>query len=162
MPSSIAHGLAALALGALVYPAERARLYGVAAAGAVLLDIDAIGRPFGLGDVGWLGGHRALTHSVPFAVGLAVLAVAAMCRGDHWRGRRIGVWAFFTLAFALHGVLDAFTTYGEGVMFLAPFSMWRYKSPWQPIHGVVPEIVAIWVPALGTIWHASRGKAQSS
>jgi membrane-bound metal-dependent hydrolase YbcI (DUF457 family) len=161
MPSSIAHGLAAVALGALFYPAERARIYGVGAAGAVLLDTDAIGRPFGL-DTGWLGGHRALTHSVPFAVALAVVTVAAVCRGDDWRGRRVGAWAFFTLAFALHGVLDALTTYGEGVMFFAPFSLWRYKSPWQPIHGVIPEIVAIWLPALGIFWHASRGKAQNT
>ena len=56
MPSSVAHGLAAIALGTLFYPSERARLYATAAAGSVLLDIDALGRPFGLGDVGWLGG----------------------------------------------------------------------------------------------------------
>jgi len=156
MPSSVAHGLAAAALGAAFYPGERSRLYATAAAGAVLLDVDAIGRPFGLGDLSWLGGHRALTHSLPFAAGLALVAVAAACRGGHWQGRRVGAWAYFALAFALHGALDAFTTYGEGVMFLAPFSAWRFKTPWQPLHGILPEIVAIWVPALCIIWYRRR------
>src|SRR5262245_51823370 len=114
MPSSIAHGLAAVALGAVIYPTEGSRLYVPAAAGAVLLDVDAIGRPFGLGDVSWLGGHRALTHSLPFAAALALVAVVAVCRGDRWRGRRIGAWAYFALAFALHGALDALAAYGDG------------------------------------------------
>jgi membrane-bound metal-dependent hydrolase YbcI (DUF457 family) len=158
MPSSIAHGLAAAALGAVFYPAERSRVYVTAAAGAALLDLDAIGRPFGLGDVSWLGGHRTLTHGLPFAGALAVAAVALACRGSHWQGRRFGVWAYFALAFALHGALDALATYGEGVMFLAPFSAWRYKAPWQPFHGIVPEVVAVWLPALALIWYQRRGR----
>lgn len=156
MPSSVAHGLAAVALGAALYPAERPRLYAVAAAGAALLDVDAAGRPLGLGDIAWLGGHRALTHSLAFAAALALAAVAVACRGAHWHRRRLGAWAYFALAFALHGAADAFTTYGEGVTFLAPFSAWRYKAPWQPFHGILPEIVAIWVPALCIIWYRRR------
>jgi membrane-bound metal-dependent hydrolase YbcI (DUF457 family) len=31
-------------------------------------DLDASGRLWGSGDVQWLGGHRAFTHSVVFAV----------------------------------------------------------------------------------------------
>jgi len=156
MPSSVAHGLAAVALGAALYPAERARFYAVAATGAVLLDVDAIGRPFGVGDLTWLGGHRALTHSLPFAATLALIAVAVACRGTHWQRRRFGAWAYFALAFMLHGALDAFTSYGEGVMFIAPFSTWRYKASWQPLHGILPEIVAIWVPALSVLWYRRR------
>ena len=156
MPSSVAHGLAAVALGTVLYPEERARLYGVAAAGSVLLDVDAVGRPLGLGDIGWLGGHRAFTHSLTFAATLALAALAVACRGPHWHRRRLGAWAYLALAFALHGALDAFTTYGEGVMFLAPFSVWRYKASWQPLHGLLPEMVAIWVPALYIIWYRRR------
>ena len=151
MPSSVAHGLAAAALGILFYPAERPRLYIATAAGAVLLDLDAIGRPFGLGDVGWLGGHRALTHSLPFAAALAIVMVAAICRGDHWQSRRVGVWAYFALAIALHGVFDALTTYGEGVMFFAPVSTLRIKSPWLPLDDILPEVVLIWAPAIYVI-----------
>jgi membrane-bound metal-dependent hydrolase YbcI (DUF457 family) len=156
MPSSIAHGLTAVAVGTVFYPAERTRLFAAAAAGAVLLDVDAIGRPFGRGDVMWLGGHRALTHSVAFAATLAAFAVGAMCRDRAWHRRRFGAWAYFALAFALHGVLDALTPYGGGVMFLAPFSPWRYKAPWQPFHGLFPEIVGIWLPAIAAMWIRRR------
>jgi membrane-bound metal-dependent hydrolase YbcI (DUF457 family) len=156
MPSSVAHGLAGVALGALLYPRERARLYATAAAGAVLLDIDALGRPFGLGDLGWLGGHRGLTHSLPFSAALATAALIAASRGPDWRGRRLGAWAYFALAFALHGALDALTTYGEGVMFLAPFSTWRYKAPWQPFHRIMPEVIGVWLPALAILWYRRR------
>ena len=156
MPSSVAHGLTAVALGTLFYPAERARLYTAAAAGAVSLDIDAIGRPFGLGDLYWLGGHRALTHSLAFAAVLAALLVLAACRGAEWRGRRLAAWGYFALALAVHGALDALTTYGDGVMFLAPFSSWRYKAPWQPFHGILPEVLAVWLPALAIVWYRRR------
>ena len=156
MPSSVAHSLTAVALGAVFYPAERARLYAAAAAAAVLLDIDAIGRPFGLGDVTWLGGHRALTHSLPFAAALAAILVLAACRRADWQARRLGVWAYFALAFALHGVLDALTTYGEGVMFFAPFSASRYKAPWQPFHRILPEVIGVWLPALAIVWYRRR------
>jgi membrane-bound metal-dependent hydrolase YbcI (DUF457 family) len=79
----------------------------------VLLDLDAIGRPFGSGDVAWLGGHRALTHSLTFAAALAIAGVAGACRGPQWQGRRLGAWAYLALAFALHGALDALTTYAR-------------------------------------------------
>ncbi len=161
MPSSIAHGLVAAALGAVFYPNERWRFYITAAGGAALLDLDAIGRPFGLGDVSWLGGHRALTHGLPFAAALALAAVALAGRGSHWQGRRLGAWAYFALAFALHGALDALTTYGDGVMFLAPFSAWRYKASWQPFHGIGPEVVAVWLPALALVWYRRRGRRVS-
>ena len=156
MPSSVAHGLTAVALGAVFYPAERARLYAAAAAGAVLLDIDAIGRPFGLGDLSWLGGHRALTHSLPFAAALAAIVVLPMCRGPNWHGRRLGAWAYFALAFALHGALDALTTYGDGVVFLAPFSASRYKAPWHPFDRILPEVLGVWLPALAITWYRRR------
>lgn len=156
MPSSVAHALNAVALGRVVYPNEAARLYWVAAAGAILLDLDALGRPFGLGDVSWLGGHRALTHSLPFAIALAGLAVGVACRGSRWQARRSGAWAYLFLAFALHGVLDAFTAYGEGVMLFAPFHDARYQASWRPLHGVLPEMLGVWVPMLGLIWWRRR------
>jgi inner membrane protein len=156
MPSSVAHALTAVALGRAVYPSERNRLSWVAVAGAVLLDLDAVGRPFGWGDVQWLGGHRALTHSLPFAAALGLAAIGVACSASEWRERRLGAWAFFAVVFALHGVLDAFTTYGQGVMFFAPFDETRYQSPWRPIRGVFPEIAGIWLPALAFIWWRGR------
>ncbi|MGQ0767145.1 MAG: hypothetical protein ACT4OZ_15970 [Gemmatimonadota bacterium] len=38
--------------------------------------------------------------------------------------------------------------YGEGVMFLAPFTVHRFQSPWLPFHGILPKIVGICGPQL--------------
>src|SRR5688500_684011 len=106
MPSSFAHGFAALALGAAILPRpipRRLAITGVAC--AVLLDLDAIGRPFGHGDVMWLGGHRALTHSVFFSVivaGLLTVLWKGLASGVHaprWR-----IFAFLASAMIAHGV----------------------------------------------------------
>ena len=161
MPSSIAHALTAVAIGTVVLPRERlSRLHLIAAAGAVMLDLDAIGRPFGLGDVGWLGGHRAITHSIPFALTLALFTVLSRWRqqNDLSRGRVLMVLAF---AFMSHGLLDTLTSYGEGVMLFAPFSLARISSPWQPISGVAAEVVGIWLPAsvLLLLHHRSHRRA---
>lgn len=161
MPSSVAHGLAAVAVCLSTRPAERPRFYAAAALGTVLLDVDAIGRPFGLGDIEWLGGHRALTHGLPFAAALALGTLAVVARGANSAGHRLGVWTSLFCAYALHGVLDAATTYGDGVMFLAPFWTWRYKAAWQPFHGVLPEVVGVWVPSLAVIWYGARRRADA-
>ena len=71
--------------------------------------------------------------------------------------------AFFFLATASHGLLDALTDGGLGVAFFAPFSDERYFFPWRPI-AVSPisvrrfftgrgldvlasELVVVWMPA---------------
>ena len=149
MPSSIGHGLAAAAVTRALWPHNQPRrLVLTAVLSAVLLDVDAIGRPFGLGDLMFLGGHRALIHSLPFAALLGTTLVLAFYRRAEFNGMRPRIWIAIVLAVATHGVLDAFTTYGAGVMFFAPFSDARFKAPWLPFRGVLPEIVGIWVPAL--------------
>src|SRR5687767_8025007 len=137
MPSSVAHGLTALALGTALLPERRARplvLTGIAC--AVLLDIDAVGRPFGRGDIAWLGGHRALTHSIFFAVAVGLgltflwrhrLSTATL----RWRAA-----VYLVAAMIAHGVFDAFTGYGEGVAFFAPFSWRRFAAGWEPFDGL--------------------------
>jgi inner membrane protein len=155
MPSSIAHGLAAAAVISLAYrgrpPAGALR---AAVACAVLPDVDAIGRPFGIGDVGWLGGHRALTHSLAFAAALGG-AVAAMAFRHRpalaGRGSRATLAAWLAVATALHGALDALSTYGEGIELLAPFTDVRVKAPWQPFDAILPEMLLVWLPALAVL-----------
>ncbi|MGQ0767143.1 MAG: metal-dependent hydrolase [Gemmatimonadota bacterium] len=162
MPSSIAHGLTAAAIGFAFFPDERPRrVIAIAAVGAVLLDVDAVGRPFGLGDLAFLGGHRALTHSPVFALLLGSVIVAVAYRGSTWQSQQLRICLCLSLAFVAHGVLDAFTAYGEGVMFLAPFSAHRFKAPWLPFRGILPEIVGIWLPMAGLISY-NRWRARSS
>ena len=156
MPSSMAHGLAALTVAHLAFPSAPPRyLYVSAAACAVLPDLDAIGRPFGAPDIQWLGGHRALTHSVAFAAALAFLVGAVLFRGAE-RRTRISRMICLAVATAMHGALDALTTYGDGVEFFAPFTTRRYKAPWQPLHSIGSEIVLVWLPALTLIWYLRR------
>lgn len=156
MPSSIGHALVAGAVGAVMAPAQTTRRYWIAGiACAIVLDIDAIGRPFGRGDVDFLGGHRALTHSVPFAVMLGMVVTATTLRAVRWNGERVRIMAYLVLATMLHGALDAFASYGEGVAFLLPFSATRFASPWQPLRAL-NEIWLVWLPTtlviLGVRW----------
>jgi len=172
MASSIGHAAAALTIAAALRPAGRMprRFWWLAAAAGVLPDVDALGRPFGAGDLAWLGGHRAFSHSIVFAalLGIVLAAVArrAVPRGgaqpdDASVGR---LWLAFVLAGASHGLLDTLTSYGEGVALLAPMSWARFSAPWHPldpaaaagghtgpaqlVYGLLNEAAWIWLPAL--------------
>ena len=149
MPSSVGHALTALAFGAVVLPrCTHWRIWAAGAASAVLLDIDAVGRPIGYGDVQWLGGHRGFTHSIVFGLGLSTVMLAMNRR---WEGRfptGLRLFMFFAVSTIAHALLDMVTTYGQGVALFAPFSWARIKSHWQPLHGIWPEITAIWIPSM--------------
>ena len=130
------------------------RLLAAITIAAAAVDLDAVGRPFGRGDVAWLGGHRTLTHSLTFALVLGVaIGFAAWLGSDR---RRWGTWGLVAAcAIATHGLLDAMTTYGGGVAFLAPWSWARYKFAWQPLSGVWPEVLGLWLPSVALLWWAS-------
>jgi inner membrane protein len=159
MPSSIGHALAAVALGGAFAPSNATRRFWIAGAlCAVLPDIDAVGRPFGRGDLALLGGHRALTHSLLFAVVLSFAVTWMLFRGDGWGGYRLRVGVLLFLATISHGVLDAFASYGEGVGFFQPFTAIRYASPWRPLTPL-NEVWFIWLPAvlvLALAWFRRR------
>jgi inner membrane protein len=141
MPSIVAHAVAGAALGSAFSPSHRTRRVWIAAAiCAALPDIDALGRPFGnLGYESFFGGHRGFTHSVAFAVLLGALVVWGFFRDSRWKRVRPQLWATFALATASHGVLDAFSTIGNGVAFWAPFSWTHYEFVWKPLGEVGPE-----------------------
>jgi inner membrane protein len=163
MPSSIAHASVAILLSPILGagPVSR-RLLGITAFAAVLPDIDAIGRPFGHGDIAALGGHRAVTHSVFFAV-TAAAAIAFVMSRDNPDENRWRIGCYVAAVVLSHGVLDAFTTYGEGVAFFAPLSLHRWKSPWQPLAGLFTELVWIWFPAtlIYQFWLRARIRRQA-
>ena len=161
MPSSVAHGLTALALGTALLPARAPRrlLYaGIAA--AVLLDVDAIGRPFGRGDLEWLGGHRALTHSLIFAAALGAGLTLLWRQSQRTTSEQLRVYAFFVSAMVSHGVLDAFTDYGEGIAFLAPLTWRRFDAPWAPFQGLWEEVVIVWLPAWLVVRYIAHRRAR--
>lgn len=154
MPSSVSHGLAATLVAIAAAPAApRRALITSAVLGAVAMDLDAVGRPFGLGDLMWLGGHRGFTHSVPFALGLATVVAAFRFRGDPARSR---IAAALAIAYLTHGLLDALTSYGSGIMYWAPLSAERYRAPRRPLRGR-NEVYMIWAPAVtALLWMRAR------
>ena len=72
--------------------------------------------------------HRGLTHSLVFAV-LCGAAAAAFARTLH--ARPLIAFLFISIATASHGLIDAFTTGGPGILFFWPFSEERYFMPLQ-------------------------------
>jgi len=160
MPTILSHPAVPLALGAgLGARAIPPRLLAAGVVACVLPDADVIGHALG---VPWGSdfAHRGFTHSLPFALGLALLGAAA------WR--RLGappltVLSFLFAAGASHGLLDACTNGGSGIALLWPLSSERYFAPFRVIEvspiGVVrflsargldvlaSELVWVWLPA---------------
>jgi inner membrane protein len=116
----------AVALGAGRVPPA---LTVAACVASVLPDIDSLGYAAGV-PYGHTFGHRGFTHSLFFALLIALLSVPL--------ARRLGATPVMTftivlLAAASHGLLDAMTTGGLGVAFFSPFSNERYFLPWRRI-----------------------------
>ncbi len=122
-------GLALADLAAGRYADARLRVAGALC--AALPDADTLLMRFGGVAYEDPWGHRGITHGLPFAFALAVLVAVLF-----FRGRVLPLWratlALF-LAIASQGVLDAMTTGGLGVAFLAPFDPERFFAPWTPI-----------------------------
>ena len=164
MPTPISHAAVGLAIGACTAPTPpHKRVYLAAAACAALPDIDVL----------WSSGlppsspfaHRALTHSILFAVVATIVITSAAFR--HNRARLA-----ITLGLALlsHSCLDAMSTYSLGIAFLAPFSAHRFRFPWTPLgrpdEMVVRQLVveSLWVllPALLLAWIGWRVRSRSA
>jgi inner membrane protein len=150
MASSWTHAAGAVAIAATIVPKSvPRRVWVVVALCAVLPDVDAIGRPFGGGDVTWLGGHRALTHSLLFAATLSALVNVTVLRLASGVQAKLVLWLALTLAIASHGALDSLTSYGEGIQFLAPFTDARYWSPWRLLGGGIVRDSIVFVALYG-------------
>lgn len=163
MASLISHAVVALGIGtAFARPGIAKHVWILGAICSAVPDIDVIGFRFGI-HYGDFWGHRGFTHSLLFAAILATLAtVLGFVHGSPGLSR-FSLWAYFFLAAASHGFLDAMTNGGLGVAFFSPFNNARYFLPWRPI-AVSPisamrffserglavlrsELVWIWIPA---------------
>jgi len=162
MASAFSHAIVALAVGKAFQNKElRWRELFLGALCSVVPDLDVIGFHFGIqyGDV-W--GHRGLTHSVVFAALLAGSLVALWYRGKP-AVALTGLFLYFFICTASHGMLDAMTNGGLGVAFFSPFDTTRYFFPLRPVlvspigigeffseYGVrvmVSEAAWIWLPS---------------
>src|SRR6185503_11627505 len=111
MPTAITHAFAALALGK-TFSARRmpARFWLLSMACAALPDLDTGLFAYGV-HYEEMWGHRGMMHSLLFAAVLALIVVSwAFRREAPWMSRRWwGLFAFFFLVTASHGLLDALT-----------------------------------------------------
>jgi inner membrane protein len=136
------------------------RLLFFAAFCAVLPDFDTIGFKLGISYASqW--GHRGFTHSITFAVAVALLA---MCFSRPLKSR---AWVVFLLTFVAvvsHPLLDMLTSGGLGVALYWPYSNERVFFDVRPIAvspiGIVnfftergwrvikSELLWVWLPSV--------------
>ena len=158
MPTPISHATVGYALGIWAQRGAPMRRVCVAAAVcAALPDIDLLFAPF--------IEHRAITHSLTFAVVIALFAPGIVLPGIKWReGWRIA--AVLGLAILSHSFLDALSQYSYGIEFVAPFSDQRYRFLWTPLgdpagrlsRQLLQEILVVLLPALLLVWLGLRMK----
>ncbi|KPC55351.1 metal-dependent hydrolase [Amantichitinum ursilacus] len=161
MPTIISHAAVPLttgiALGRRII-SRRLLLTGIAA--SMLPDADTAGLLFGI-PFGTPYSHRGFTHSICFALVIALLALWA-ARKLHTTRLRAALFVF--IATVSHPLLDMCTDGGSGVALFWPLSNERVFFPWQVIavspigvsrvfterfaHVLGSEAVWVWGPAL--------------
>ncbi len=164
MPTPVTHAAVGFALGVWTQRGAPTRRVCVAAATcAALPDIDAIGWSLRISDTS-LFSHRAITHSLAFALAAALVTTMLFFRGPEWATKRVEIAAILSLALISHICLDALSTYSVGVEFFAPFSQQRYRFLWTPLgdpaRGVtgqlIQEAIFVFFPAVVIGWLGAR------
>jgi inner membrane protein len=132
MASAFSHAFVALAMGKAVRNKELGwRELSLGALCSTVPDLDVFGFPLGI-QYEDMWGHRGMTHSVLFAALLAGILVALWYRTKP-AVALMGLFLYFFLCTASHGVLDAMTDGGLGVAFFSPFDTTRYFFPVRPV-----------------------------
>jgi len=154
------------AIGAATQPrVPTRRVCVVAAACAALPDIDVLWSPLHLSNAS-LFAHRAITHSLTFALVGAAVVTLLFFRGAEWAAARARIGLVLCLALLSHSCLDAFSRYSMGVEFFAPFSLQRFRFPWTPLGTpsgslagqLAQEAVFILLPAVLVGWRAIKAR----
>lgn len=100
---------------------------------AVIPDADILAFKFGIPYAHPLG-HRGFTHSITFALLLAIfLKIIFYWKDSLWSKKGMGIVTILFLSGISHGLLDALTTGGLGVGFFIPFDNERYFLPFRVI-----------------------------
>jgi inner membrane protein len=179
MPSAFSHAIVGVALGkAYTKGSLPTRFWILSAACAVAPDFDVMCTRLGIAYTDMLG-HRGITHSLLFALILSALVTIVAFRKPLQGTSRLRLFAFFFLATASHGILDAMVNGTLGVAFFAPFSAERHFLLWRPIVSspvgwsffsiagatvLMNEFVWLWVPSLVIIfapWLRKRFQTES-
>ncbi|HYO77275.1 MAG TPA: metal-dependent hydrolase [Thermoanaerobaculia bacterium] len=142
MPTIITHPLVAFLKS--WFPRVPRRAVAVGAVATILPDADVAAFAAGIPYHHPLG-HRGFTHSIVFALIVAVVGTLLIRDRKHRRA----TFTFLFLCAMSHAVLDAMTDGGLGVAFFSPFSNERHFFPWTPIR----------VSPIGASFFSARGLA---
>ena len=168
MPTPISHAAVGFAIGAWTQQAPpTTRVCVAAAACAALPDIDVLWAPLHLANTSLLA-HRAITHSLAFALIGALVITAVFFRSEPWRQQRSTIALVLGLALLSHGCLDALSRYSFGVEFFAPLSVQRFRFPWTPLGDpsglagqLIQEAFVVFLPAVLIGWLGLRIRRRS-
>lgn len=169
MASAFSHAFVALALGkASPHPTMTWQVLLLGMTCSIVPDLDVIGLYFGI-PYGDLWGHRGMTHSLLFA-GLLSTTLVGVWHLQKSGATKIGLFCYFFLCTASHGVLDALTDGGLGVAFFSPFDTSRYFFAVRPIavspigisafvsenafHVLASEAQWLWLPTIAGLFVA--------
>lgn len=162
MPTILSHPAVPLGLAVALGSANvSSRLLAAGVFASVIPDLDVLGFRLGIAYSHELG-HRGFTHSLAFAVALAMVAVVF---ANRLKSRPQHAFAFVFVACASHGLLDMLTTGGHGIALFWPFSEERFFWPVQIIEVstlnlrrffgeaglavLASELRWVWLPAAG-------------
>ena len=156
MSTVLSHAVTAVAFGtAFSAGGMRAKFWVLSVLCACIPDADVIGFAFGI-EYGDFLGHRGFSHSLPFALLLALLVVGFAFRDvPLWSRRWYALIAYFFAITASHGVLDGMTNGGLGIAYFSPFDTTRYFLPWQPL-----EVPPIGIAAFFSPWGLAVMKSE--
>ncbi|WP_127563668.1 metal-dependent hydrolase [Stenotrophomonas indicatrix] len=176
MPSIITHAAVPLALWCA---ADRGRipprLLGAGVIAAMLPDADVLAFALHIPYADAFG-HRGASHSLLFALVLAVLAALSAFFGSRRPSSAppcqprlastVQAAAFVFVCAASHPLLDALTSGGLGVALAWPWSEHRFFAPWRPIRvspfapqffsarglaTLLSELRWVWLPLAGAV-----------
>jgi len=168
VPTPISHAAVGFAIAAWTQQAPPAtRLCVAGAVCAALPDIDVLWSPLHLVGTSPFA-HRAITHSLAFALFGALLMTAVFFRSEPWREQRSRIALVLGLALLSHGCFDALSRYSLGVEFFAPFSAQRFRFPWTPLGDpsalagqLIQEALVVFLPAVLIGWLGLRIRRRS-
>jgi len=133
MASLFGHALTSIAIGSSFSKnVKNWKFWMLGVFCSILPDADVISFKFGIPYQDFWG-HRGFTHSLVFALIIAILITLIFYRKDVLSFKGIIYTLFFTACTASHSILDAMTDGGLGVAFFSPFDNSRYFFPWRPI-----------------------------
>jgi inner membrane protein len=130
MPTVLTHPAIPLALGlGLGKDLIPKPLLVAGVVASVLPDLDVVAFRFGINYASGFG-HRGFSHSVFFAV---VIALVGACAFRFYHTGFTRAFGFLFICMVSHGILDSFTNGGSGIAFLWPWSTARFYAPVQVI-----------------------------